>query len=173
MSLSMYQASVPVILQMLGSLDAILDKAVEQAEARKIKLDVLANYRLAPDMNSLVQQIQTVSDQAKGVVARLSGVAVPSFADDEKSFADMKERIAKTVAFVKSVSADKINGSEDKEIVLKLGPVGPNQMVLNFTGAQYLLHFFMPNFFFHVTTAYDILRHAGIQIGKRDFIGSL
>lgn len=173
MSLSMYQASVPVILQMLGSLDAILDKAVEQAEARKIKLDVLANYRLAPDMNSLVQQIQTISDQAKGVVARLSGVAVPSFADDEKSFADMKERIAKTVAFVKSVSADKINGSEDKEIVLKLGPVGPNQMVLNFTGAQYLLHFFMPNFFFHVTTAYDILRHAGIQIGKRDFIGSL
>lgn len=173
MSLSMYQASVPVILQMLKSLDGILDKAVEQAEARKIKLDVLANYRLAPDMNSLIQQIQTVSDQAKGVVARLSGVEVPSFADDEKTFADMKERIAKTVAFVKGVSADKINGSEDKEIVLKLGPVGPNQMVLNFTGAQYLLHFFMPNFFFHVTTAYDILRHAGINIGKRDFMGSL
>ena len=173
MSLSMYQASVPVILQMLGSLDAILDKAVEQAEARKIKLDVLANYRLAPDMNSLIQQVQTASDQAKGVVARLSGVEVPSFADDEKTFDDLKARIAKTVAFVKSVSADQINGTEDKEIVLKLGPAGPNQMVLTFSGAQYLLHFFMPNFFFHVTTAYDILRHAGIQIGKRDFIGSL
>ncbi|MDO8290024.1 MAG: DUF1993 domain-containing protein [Parvibaculum sp.] len=169
MSLSMYQVSVPLIGQMLGSLDAILDKAVAHCEAKKIAPEVLLGYRIAPDMHPLTRQVQMVSDQAKGVVARLAGIEVPSFPDDEKTFADLKARIAKTLTFVNSVAADKIDGSEDKEIVLKLGPT----FEMKFSGQQYLLHFFMPNFYFHTSTAYNILRHAGVEIGKRDLMGKI
>lgn len=173
MSLSMYQASVPPMLQMFGSMTNVLDKAVAHCEARKIDPAKLLTYRLAVDMNPLTDQIQAISDQAKGSIARLAGIDIPSMPDTETSIDELKARIAKTVDFIKSVKPDQINGTEDKEIVLKLGPVGPNQFEMKFTGAQYLLHFVMPNFYFHHTTAYDILRHAGVAIGKRDFMGSI
>ena len=173
MSLSMYQASVPPMLQMFAAMSANLDKAVKHCEARKIDPPKLLTYRLAVDMNPLTSQIQTMSDQAKGCIARLAGLDIPSMVDNEASIEDLKARIAKTVDFIKSVKPEQINGTEDKEIVLKLGPAGPNQFEMKFSGSQYLLHFVMPNFYFHVTTAYDILRHAGVEIGKRDFIGSV
>ncbi len=173
MSLSMYQASVPPMLQMLGSMTAILDKAAAHCEARKIDPAKLLTYRLAADMNPLTSQIQAISDQAKGCVARLAGIDIPAMPDNEASLDDLKARIAKTVDFIKSVKRDQIDGTEDKEIVLKLGPAGPKQFEMKFTGSQYLLHFVMPNFYFHQTTAYDILRHAGVAIGKRDFMGSI
>lgn len=173
MSLSMYQASVPPMLQMFGSMTNVLDKAVQHCEARKIDPNKLLTYRLAFDMNPLTSQIQAISDQAKGCVARLAGIDIPPMPDNEASIDDLKARIAKTVDFIKNVKPDQINGTEDKEIVLKLGPAGPNQFEMKFTGSQYLLHFVMPNFYFHQTTAYDILRHAGVAIGKRDFMGSI
>ena len=173
MSLSMYQASVPPMLQMFGSMINVLDKAVAHCEARKIDPVKLMTYRLAVDMNPLPDQIQAISDQAKGSIARLAGIDIPSMPDNEASIDDLKARIAKTVDFISSVKPDQINGTEDKEIVLKLGPDGPNQFQMKFTGAQYLLHFVMPNFYFHHTTAYDILRHAGVAIGKRDFMGKI
>ncbi len=167
MSLSMYQASIPVILQMFGSISAVLDKAAAQAAERKIDPTVLVNDRLAPDMLPLSAQIQIMTDQAKGCAARLAGIDIPAFADTEKTIDELKARIAKTVDFVKSLTPDQINGAEDREVVLK---IGGNDLKLK--GSQYFFHFFLPNFYFHATTAYDILRHNGIQIGKRDFIGS-
>jgi hypothetical protein len=169
----MYQASVPPMLQMFASMTAILDKAIKHCEARKIDPDKLLTYRLAFDMNPLPNQIQAISDQAKGCVARLAGIDIPAMPDNEASIDDLKARIAKTVEFLKSIKPEQINGTEDKEIVLKLGPAGPNQFEIKFTGSQYLLHFVMPNFYFHHSTAYDILRHAGVEIGKRDFMGSI
>lgn len=168
MTLNMYQASVPVILQMFGSIAAVLDKAAAQAAERKIDPTVLVNARLAPDMIPLSGQIQIMTDHAKGCAARLAGIEIPSYADTEKTIDELKARIAKTVDFVKSVTPDQINGAEDREVVLK---IGGNDLKLK--GSQYFFHFFLPNFYFHATTAYDILRHNGIQIGKRDFIGSI
>ncbi len=168
MSLSMYQASIPVILQMFGSISAVLDKAAAQAAERKIDPTVLVNDRLAPDMLPLSAQIQIMTDQAKGCAARLAGIDIPAFADTEKTIDELKARIAKTVDFVKSLTPDQINGAEDREVVLK---IGGNDLKLK--GSQYFFHFFLPNFYFHATTAYDILRHNGIQIGKRDFIGQI
>jgi hypothetical protein len=162
----MHEACVPSIVQMIKSLNAIIDKANAHCEARKIDPAVLVNFRLAPDMFPFSRQIQIVSDQAKGVVARLAGVDVPAYPDSESTFAELKERLNRTLAFVKSVSAEKLNGSEDKDIVLK---IGGNEM--QFKGRQYLCHFFYPNFYFHAATAYDILRHCGVDIGKRDFLG--
>ena len=169
MTLSMHQVSVPLIGQMLGSLDAILDKAVAHCEAKKIAPEVLLGYRLAPDMHPLTRQVQMVSDQVKGTLARLAGIDIPAWADEEKTFADLKARIAKTLEFANSIPADKINGTEDKEIVLKFGPT----FEMKFTGQQYLLNFFLPNFYFHTSTAYDILRHAGVELGKRDLMGKI
>lgn len=168
MTLNMHQASIPLMLQMFGSISAVLDKAAAYCEERKIDPSVLIGYRLAPDMIPLSGQIQIMTDQAKGCAARLAGIDIPSYADTEKTFDELKARIAKTVDFVKSVTAEQVNGSEDREIVLKLGG---NELKLK--GSQYFFHFFLPNFYFHATTAYDILRHAGLQIGKRDFIGSI
>lgn len=168
MTLNMYQASVPVMLQMFGSITAVLDKAAAQAAERKIDPTVLVNARLAPDMLPLSGQIQIMTDQAKGCAARLAGIDIPSYADTEKTIDELKARIAKTVDFVKSLTPDRINGAEDREVTLK---IGGNDLKLK--GSQYFFHFFLPNFYFHATTAYDILRHNGIQIGKRDFIGSL
>ena len=168
MSLSMYKASVPAFVQMLNNLSAILDKAEAHAKNRKIDPEVLLNYRLAADMLPFIRQIQIAADLAKGAAARLAGVEVPKHDDTEKTFADLKARLANTVAFVQSVQPNDIDGSEDRGINLTLG-----EHTMSFTGQPYLVHFVMPNFYFHCTTAYDILRHCGIELGKRDFIGTI
>jgi hypothetical protein len=168
MSLSMHQASVPALVQILTSVSAILDKAAAHCEARKIDPTVIVNYRLAPNMFPLSRQVQIMTDQAKGGTARLAGAEVPSYPDTEVSFADLQARIAKVIGFVKSFPADAIDGSEDKEIVLK---VGGSEM--KFTGRQYLFNFVLPNFYFHATTTYAILRHCGVELGKRDFLGAI
>ena len=168
MPLSMYQASVPVFLKALGNLSAILDKGAAFAAAKKIEPAVLLGYRLAPDMLSLTRQVQIASDHAKRGTARLAGIEPPSYEDNETSFAELKARIDKTVAFINTVKPAQIDGSETREITLKLGG---NAKTLS--GQTYLLHNALPNFFFHVTTAYAILRHCGVEIGKSDFLGSL
>jgi hypothetical protein len=166
MPLSMYQASIPVFIRMLNNLSAILDKAAAHAEAKKIDPAVLIRDRLAPDMLPFSFQVQTATDVAKGCAARLAGIEAPSFADTESTFPELKERVAKTLAFLQSVSAAQIDGSEERPITLKLR-VGEMQ----FQGQGYLLHFALPNFYFHLTTAYAILRHNGVELGKGDFLG--
>jgi hypothetical protein len=166
MTLSMYQASVPSFQRTLKALDAILDKAVANAAERKIEPAVLVGARLAPDMHPLSRQIQIATDGAKGCVARLAGVEVPSFADTEATFPELKDRIAKTLAFIGTFKPEQIDGSEERDISLKAGP-----RELNFKGQNYLLFFVLPNFYFHATTAYDILRHNGVPLGKLDFLG--
>ena len=168
MPLSMSQASVPVCVRVLNNLSAILDKAVADAETRKIDPQVFLTARLAPDMYPLTRQVQTVSDMAKGGVARLAGVDPPSFPDTETTFPELKERIAKTLAFLQGVAADKIDGSEDRKIVLNF-PGGQ----FTFSGQDYLLNFVLPNLFFHASAAHAILRHNGVPIGKRDFLGGV
>ncbi|WP_339490529.1 DUF1993 domain-containing protein [Pseudomonas sp. EL_65y_Pfl2_R95] len=168
MSLSMYQASVPVFVRMLSNLDAILDKAITHAEASGFDSVILVNARLAPDMYALSRQIQIATDAAKGCVARLAGVDVPSYADTEASIAELKERIAKTSAFVQSFKAEQIDGSEEKTINIKL----PSRE-LSFSGQMFLLHFALPNFYFHISTCYAILRHNGVKIGKMDYLGAV
>jgi len=168
MSLSMYQASVPAYVQMLNNLSAILDKSEAYAKNRKIDPEVLLGYRLAADMLPFIRQVQIAADLAKGGAARLAGVEVPKHDDTEKTFADLKARLAKTVTFVQSVQPKDIDGSEDREINLTLG-----EHTMRFKGQPYLVHFVMPNFYFHCTTAYDILRHCGVELGKRDFIGTI
>ena len=168
MPLSMYQASIPVFERMLGNLDAILDKAAASAEARKFDSAVLVNARLAPDMRPLSGQIQIATDSVKGCAARLAGIEPPSFPDTEVTLADLKARVAKTVDFLKTVKAEQVDGSEDRQITLKAGP-----RELTFTGQAYLLNFVLPNFYFHVTTAYAILRHNGVDVGKMDFLGAV
>ncbi|RAK60163.1 DUF1993 domain-containing protein [Phenylobacterium hankyongense] len=167
MSLSMHQASVPVFVRMLNNLSAILKTAEAHAEAKKIEPSVLINDRLAPDMLPLSRQIQIATDGAKGCVARLAGIEVPSYPDTEATFAELQERLAKTIAFLNSVPADKIDGSEDRTITLKVG--GKD---LNFPGSAFLLNFATPNFYFHVTATYLILRHNGVQLGKMDYLGA-
>src|SRR4029450_11345000 len=159
MSLSMYQASVPAFLQMLNNLSAVLDKAEAHAGNRKIDPEVLLNYRLAPDMLPFVRQIQIAADLAKGAAARVAGVAGAKKDDTEKTFGDLKARITNTVTFVQSIQPSDIDGSEDRQITLTLG-----EHKLNFKGQPYLVHFVMPNFYFHCTTAYDILRHCGVEL---------
>lgn len=166
MSLSMYHASLPVLQRMLGNLSAILHKAEVYAAARKIEASVLLNARLAPDMLPLVSQVQIATDTAKGCAARLAGLEVPKYADTESSFAELQGRIDKTLAFIAGIDVAQLEGSEGRSITLKF----PN-MELNFNGQDYLLGFVLPNFFFHVTTAYAILRHNGLDIGKMDFLG--
>ncbi len=165
MALSMYQASVPAFQKHLHALDGILDKAASHAAAKKIDPAVLLASRLYPDMFDLTRQVQAVTDFAKAASARLANVVVPSYPDTEKSIPELKERIAKTLAFLDTIKPEQMHGSETREISLK---VGPNDMT--FTGQDYLLHFAMPNFYFHATTAYAILRHNGLEIGKRDFM---
>ena len=166
MSLSMYQASIPVLVRMLGNLSAILDKAAAHAETKKIDPAVLIKDRLAPDMLPFSFQVQTATDTAKGCAARLAGIEAPSFPDTEATFPELKERIAKTIAFLQTVKPAQIDGSEERNVTLKLR-VGEIQ----FQGQSYLLTFALPNFFFHVTTAYAILRHNGVELGKQDFLG--
>jgi hypothetical protein len=163
----MYQASVPSIVQTLNSISAVLDKAIAHCEARKLDQSVLVNYRLAPDMLPLSAQIQIMTDQVKGAIARLAGLEIPSYPDTETTLPELKARIAKALAFAQSVTPAQIDGAEDRDVKLK---IGGNEITLK--GHRYYFHFFAPNFYFHATTAYDILRHCGVSIGKRDFIGN-
>ena len=165
MTISMYQASVPVLIRMLKNLGAILDKAKAHAEARKIGANVLPASRLIADMFPLSRQVQIASDHAKGAVARLAGVEIPKFEDNEQTIEELQARIAKTVAFVEKFTAEEIDGSEEREILVVMSS-GERR----FKGMQYLLGFAMPNFYFHLVTAYDILRQNGVEIGKRDFL---
>ena len=166
MIISMYQASVPRITNMLNNLGAILDKAQAHVEAKKLDAAALTNARLFPDMLAMNRQVHIATDTAKGVVARLAGVEIPAYEDNEVSFADLKARVDKTVAFVQSFSPEQIDGTEDKAIVTKRG-----DKETHYTGMQFLLGHAMPNVYFHVTTAYNILRHNGVEIGKRDYLG--
>ena len=167
MNLSMYQASAPRFVNMLTNLSAILDKAQAHAEAKKIDPAVILNLRLYPDMFPMKRQVQIACDTAKGAVARLAGVEVPKHEDNEETIADLKARIAKTIDFVKTLKPAQIDGTEDKDIHLKLGP-----REVNYKGMQYLCGHALPNFYFHVTTAYDILRHNGVELAKRDYLAN-
>ena len=167
MAISIYDQFVPVFTQMLSALDKVLSKAEADAAARKIELDVFVNGRLAPDMLPLVRQIQIMTDQAKGCASRLAGQESPKWADDEKTFADLHARVAKTIAHLKSFKPEQFEGAETRAIELKF----PNA-TFNFNGKDYLLNFTIPNFYFHYTTAYAILRHNGVPIGKGDFLGN-
>ncbi|MEQ1484856.1 DUF1993 domain-containing protein [Methyloglobulus sp.] len=167
MSLNLYEASIPVFVRMLGNLSSILDKAVIYAETKNIDPAILVNARLAPDMYPLSRQVQIATDMVKGCAARLAGVDVPSYEDNEATFADLQARIAKTVAFLQSVSAEQINGSEGRTVTLKL-----RGREIQFLGQPYLLDFVLPNLYFHVTTTYAILRHNGVEIGKMDYLGA-
>ena len=167
MSLSMYQAGIPVVIRYLNNLSTLIDKAVAHCETRKIDPAVLVNYRLSPDMFPFARQVQIASDQVKGMAARLAGVDVPSYPDTETTFADLKARIAKTIAYLNTFKPEQIDGSETKEITLKAGAAE-----FKFKGDDYLVGFVLPNFYFHVTTAYAILRHCGVEVGKRDFLGA-
>jgi len=167
MSISMYQASAPRFVNILKNLSAILDKAQAYADAKKIDPTALTSSRLYPDMFTMARQVQSACDAAKGAVARLAGVEIPKHEDTEQTLAELKARIAKTIDFIDSVKAGQIDGSEDRPIVLKI-----RGQEVKYTGMQYLLGFAHPNFYFHVTTAYDILRHNGVEIGKRDYIGN-
>jgi hypothetical protein len=167
MPLSMSQASVSIYAQQLNSLSALLDKAAEHCRTKGVNPSELIGAQLAPDMFPLSRQIQIATDQAKGATARLSGREIPKFEDTETTFDELKVRIAKTLDFIKSVPAQEIDGSEEKDITL---PIGGQPRTLK--GQLYLVRNSLPNFFFHVTTAYDILRHKGVEIGKRDYLGS-
>ena len=162
----MYQASAPRFVNILHNLSAIIDKAEAHCAAKKIEPSALTTARLFPDMFPFTRQVQIACDTAKGAVARLAGVDIPKHEDTEQTFAELKARIAKAIDFVESVSAGKIDGSEDKEIVLQM-----RSGERRFKGMQYLLGHAYPNFYFHVTTAYNILRHNGVEVGKADFIG--
>ena len=167
MTLSMYQASAPRFANMLKNLSAILDKAQAHVEAKKLDPAALTAYRLYPDMFPLTRQVQVACDAAKGAVARLAGVEIPKHEDTEQTFAELQARIARTIDFINTIKPAQIDGSEGKEIVLKLGA-----REVKFTGMQYLLGHATPNFYFHVTTAYNILRHNGVEVAKRDYIGN-
>ena len=168
MSISLHVASVPVFTQMLGSLDAILAKASEHAESVKVDANVYLQARLFPDMFPLVRQVQIACDFARGVSARLAGVDVPSHPDTHATFADLRVMIAASVSFIGSLDADKFADAAARDIVLRPGT--PKER--SFKGDAYLLHYGLPQFFFHVSTAYALLRHNGIAIGKRDFMGA-
>jgi len=166
MSISMYSASVPVFTQMLQNATVWLDKAQAHAEQKKFDPAVYLTLRLAPDMLPFASQIQIASDAAKGCVARLAGIDIPSYADDEASLADLKARIAKTVDFIAGVPAAQFEGSESRVIEIPRRGAEPRK----FDGETYLKHFATPNFYFHMTTAYALLRHAGVELGKRDYL---
>jgi uncharacterized protein len=162
----MYQASAPRFVNMLNNLAALLDKAQAHTEAKKLDPAALTTFRLYPDMFPLARQVQIACDTAKGAVARLAGVEIPKHEDTEQTLAELKARIAKTVAFIESVKPAQVDGTEAKEIVMKM-----RSGEVRFEGLQYLMAFAYPNFYFHVTTVYAILRHNGVEVGKRDFLG--
>lgn len=166
MPLSMHRASVPVFVRALKVLATLLEKGEAHAKAQGLDPDALVAARLTDDMLPLTGQVQRASDASKGAVSRLTGVEAPAMPDEEVSFADLQKRVADTLAYIQSVDPKAFEGSEDRTVELKL-PGG----ALTFTGEDYLFGFALPNFFFHVVTAYDILRHKGVQIGKLDYLG--
>ena len=167
MSISMYQASVPVLIRGLTNLQAILGKAEAHAAEKQIDPSVFTTARLAPDMLPLTRQVYIATDTAKGCAARLANVEAPKYEDVEQTFDELHARLQKTIDYLKEFNAQQIDGSEERVITLKmrLGPI-------EFSGMSYLLGFVLPNFFFHVTTAYDILRHNGVELGKLDYLGA-
>lgn len=166
MPLSMYAASAPRFVHMLNNLTALLDKAQAHIDAKKLDPAALTAFRLFPDMYPLTRQVQIACDVSKGAVGRLGGVEVPKHEDTEQTIPELKARIAKTIAFINSVKAEQIDASADRELTIKLG-----RQEFTFKGMQYLLNFAHPNFYFHITTVYNILRHNGVEIGKKDFNG--
>ncbi len=167
MTISMYQASIPVLIKALSNLSDILQKAEAHAVAKKIDPAVFVQARLFPDMYPLSRQIQIATDVAKGCGARLAGQEPPSYEDNETSFAELQARIAKTIAFLGTFSAGQIDGSEDNTITLKVGG-----RPISFQGLPYLFEFVLPNVYFHTTMTYAILRHWGLELGKKDFLGA-
>jgi len=167
-SLSLHDVSIPPLSLGLTNLSAILDKAAAHAESKKIDAKVLPDARLIADMFPLKRQVQIACDTAKGAAARLAGVEIPKHEDTESTIAELKERIAKTLAFIASVKAEQVNAGEGREIVLQF----PRQ-TLKFSGRDYLMKFVFPNFYFHLTTAYAILRKNGVEVGKNDFLGQI
>lgn len=165
--ISMYAASVPVLARALRNLQAVLRKGEAHAAARNLDPAVLLGYRLAPDMFPLTRQVQIAADMAKGCVARLAGVEVPSYADDEKTFAELQARLDKTIAFIESFQPAQVDGSEGRTVTLKM-----RSGERSFQGLPYLLDFVLPNVYFHSTTTYAILRHCGVELGKADFLGA-
>lgn len=168
MAISMYDVSVPLFSKTLGNLSAILDKAVAFSEAKKVDPAVLLGYRLAPDMLNLTRQVQIASDHARRASCRLAGLEPPAYEDTEKSFPELKARLEKTIAFINTLKPAQFEGAETRDITLKIA--GKDKTL---SGQTYFLHNALPNFFFHTTTAYAILRHCGVDIGKMDFIGQL
>lgn len=166
MSLSMYQASVPVFERMLGNLSTFLDKAQAHADAKKFDSAVYLTSRLAPDMLPFSRQVQIACDGPKLCCQRITGVEAPKFEDKEASIAELKTRIANTLAYIKTITPAQLDGTEDKTVTIKLGGADTS-----FKARDYLLHFCHPNLYFHVTTAYNLLRHNGVELGKKDFIG--
>jgi uncharacterized protein len=168
MTLSLYDVSIPVMVRGLTNLSAIIDKAAAHAAAKKIDPVVLAQSRLFPDMLPLLRQVQIACDTAKGAAARLAGLEIPKHEDNEVNLADLKQRIGKTLDFLKSVSAERVSGAESRPIEIKL----PNRTI-NFTGLSYLNGFVLPNFFFHESMTYALLRHNGVELGKADYLGEV
>ena len=166
MPISMYDASVKPMRHMLTTLSSVLSKGAAHCEAKKIDPNALLQSRLYPDMFPLVRQVQIASDTAKGAGARLAGVEIPSFEDTELTFADLQARIDRTIAFLDTLKPEQFAGAEERQVVIPL-----RSRTLEFTGKDYLLSWANPNFFFHVTTAYALLRHGGVEIGKRDYLG--
>ncbi len=167
MSFSMYTASVPVFVRGLKNLAACLEKARADAEARKFAPEILVDARLAPDMHKLSRQVQIASDTVKNAAARLAGLEVPSFPDTESNFDELQERISRTIAYVETVTQAQLDASEEKVVTLKF----PGREI-TFSGADYLTNFVLPNFYFHLTTAYAILRNQGVKLGKADYMGA-
>lgn len=168
MSSNLHDASVGVFTQYLNSLSVILTKAAANAEARKIDPSVFVNARIAPDMFPLARQVQIATDHAKGASARLAGVEPPPFADTETTFPELQQRIAKTLDFIKGLKPAQFDGADARDVTI---PIGGQKMT--WKGSIYLNHFALPNFFFHCTATYAILRHSGVDVGKRDFLGSI
>lgn len=167
MTISMYQVSIPRFVHMLNNLAVILDKAQAYAEAKKIDAATLPSSRLFPDMLPLTSQVRIACDTAKRAAAMLAGVENPAYEDNETTIPELKSRIERTVAFLNTIKAAQIDGTEGKDLVVKVG--GKDTP---FKGMQFLLARAIPNFYFHVTTAYDILRHNGLDVGKKDFLGN-
>jgi len=168
MALSLFDVSIPVLVRGLNNLSAIIDKAAAHAEAKKLEPTALAQARLFPDMFPLARQVQITCDTAKGAAARLAGVEAPKHEDNETTLPELKQRLAKTIDFIKGIKASQLEGAETRPIELK----GPNR-TLNFTGLTYLNHFVLPNFYFHESISYAILRHNGVEIGKSDYLGEI
>ncbi|NEU71700.1 DUF1993 domain-containing protein [Hassallia byssoidea VB512170] len=166
MTISMYQASVPVCIRSLKNLVGILEKGATYAETKKIDSSVLVNNRLFPDMFPLSRQVQIASDIAKRGVAQLAGTEAPKFEDNETTLPELIDRVQKTISYLDTFKPEQIDGSEDKSITIKQGDKS-----LSFQGMPFLLYFVLPNLYFHVTTTYDILRHCGVELGKKDFLG--